>query len=715
MVSGLYNAEHVVRAPLFGALALNNGVRWLRASDGRISQFQQKMDLRRAVLTTSYRWDADGRPVDVELELLVPRPGPGDAPAPEACVLRARITPQYKGELWAACPYGVPADAPYGRTATTGVAASQCHEWLVADGRHRVHVAQRLLPSPAFVAGPVAAAPSGSATGANTGNPWSRAEKPVEGAPQKPQRALPAILGRWDAEPGRRLELQRWDALRVVGAKGPGADTLMPGLARRVAAGYDATLAAHARAWGRLWQSDILVDGSPREQQVLHAFLFYLYASAREGSTHSIPPLGLSGTFWGGHIFWDADRWMLPVLMLLHPELADTIVAYRQRTLPGAIANARAEKLPGADYATESAETGREIAPAEFPMEDHNTADVAVAQWEHFLATGAGLPALRSRYWPVLRATADFWASRATWNAQAKRFEVRNLVSPDETAGVVSNDVYTNAMARRNLRVALRAAQLLGQQAPPLWRKVADGLWLPFDAATQRYAEHEGFRPGRRKLKQADAQLLAFPMRLPMDPRARAQLLDFYAPLTSEKGPAMTASIHSVIAADLGRRDEAFRYYQESYKDFLRPPFHLFSEKRPTDNTNFLTGQAGTLMSVLYGFAGVHLEGIEEGTPRLSVRPLLPPGWNGLTVKGLHFRGKVQRLKVAADGSYTLTAEGSATPARADGVPAGEGARAWQPGPPGPVGPRSLPRVANYGKGCTCALAAQPVRPAPAS
>src|SRR5690606_25193418 len=119
------------------------------------------------------------------------------------------------------------------------------------------------------------------------------------------------------------------------------------------------------------------VEGNPRDQQILRAFLFYLYASVREDLTNSLPPLGLSGTFWGGHIFWDADRWMFPVLVLLRPELARSIVEYRQATLPGAIWNAAQRGLAGADFATESAVTGREIAPAEFPFEDHNSADVA--------------------------------------------------------------------------------------------------------------------------------------------------------------------------------------------------------------------------------------------------------------------------------------------------------------------------------------------------
>ena len=88
--------------------------------------------------------------------------------------------------------------------------------------------------------------------------------------------------------------------------------------------------------------------------------MFYILESVREGSEWSIPPMGLSNDAFSGHIFWDADTWMFPALILQHPELARAIVDYRYNTLLGATANAKADGFAGAEYAWESGYTGRE-------------------------------------------------------------------------------------------------------------------------------------------------------------------------------------------------------------------------------------------------------------------------------------------------------------------------------------------------------------------
>src|SRR5581483_4774507 len=134
-------------------------------------------------------------------------------------------------------------------------------------------------------------------------------------------------------------------------------------------------------------------------QRVVHALLFYLLASVREGSAESIPPMGLSSAGYYGHIFWDADTWMFPALVALHPELARSVVAFRVRSLGAARRNARANGYRGAMYPWESDERGREATPRfawqNARWENHVTADVAPARWQYASppATRHGLPA----------------------------------------------------------------------------------------------------------------------------------------------------------------------------------------------------------------------------------------------------------------------------------------------------------------------------------
>jgi trehalose/maltose hydrolase-like predicted phosphorylase len=112
------------------------------------------------------------------------------------------------------------------------------------------------------------------------------------------------------------------------------------------------------------------------------------------------------------------------------------------------------------------AETGR--------LEQHITADVALAQWQYFLATG-NRGWLRTRGWPVIRGAADFWASRAEPGPDG-RFHISNVEGPDEQNWPGDDSVYVNATAASTLRIAARVAQIVGQPASPRWAEVAARL-----------------------------------------------------------------------------------------------------------------------------------------------------------------------------------------------------------------------------------------------
>ena len=42
--------------------------------------------------------------------------------------------------------------------------------------------------------------------------------------------------------------------------------------------------------------------------------------------------MGLSSNIYGGHIFWDAEVWMMPALIVQHPDYAKSIIDYRFKT-----------------------------------------------------------------------------------------------------------------------------------------------------------------------------------------------------------------------------------------------------------------------------------------------------------------------------------------------------------------------------------------------
>ena len=301
--------------------------------------------------------------------------------------------------------------------------------------------------------------------------------------------------------------------------------------------------------------------------------------------------MGLSSNVYGGHIFWDADVWMLPALIVQHPDYAKPIVDYRFKLLAQAKKNAKAHGYAGAEYPWESADTGKEEAPGDFAKERHITADVAFAAWQWYLWTGDNAY-LKREGWPLLQATAQYWASRVTKGADGK-YHIKGVLSPDETAGVVDDDAYTNAVVRYNLQAATRAAALVGQSPDPRWRIIADALFLPYDTARAIPAENSTPMTDRFSAKQADTLLLLHPLHVPYDAATQKRMLDFYAAHTMKTGPAMTSSIHAVVAARLGLAQQSLDEFHDSYRPFERAPWDAFSEKRTTNNVYFLTGMAG--------------------------------------------------------------------------------------------------------------------------
>jgi len=419
-----------------------------------------------------------------------------------------------------------------------------------------------------------------------------------------------------------------------------------------------------ATDWPHLWQtSDIVISGDPEAQQVTHANLFYLLSSTYPGSDHSIPPMGLSSNIYGGHIFWDAEVWMMPALIVQHPDYARSIIDYRFKTLGQAKNNARAHGFPGAEYPWESADTGAEMAPAEFAQERHITADVGWAAWQYYLWTGDQAYLVKEG-WPVLSATAAYWAARVSKTADGK-YHVNKVLSPDETAGVVDDDAYTNAVVRANLRAASSAANLLRQPVDSRWKTIADGLFFSYDTARKIPAENATPMTDRFAAKQADTLLLVHPLGVAYDAATQGRMLDFYAAHTIKNGPAMTASMEAIVAAGLGRGPQSLDLFRDSYRPFERGPWDAFAEKRTSNRVYFCTGMGGCLQSVLYGFAGLRVveaggraSGTKiagDGVASLYADPHLPPGWGGLTVRGVRFRGKAFDVAVTPGNKVTVT------------------------------------------------------------
>ena len=404
--------------------------------------------------------------------------------------------------------------------------------------------------------------------------------------------------------------------------------------------GRDRLIRFHNQAWDSLWKSDIVIEGDEQSQQDVRSMLYHLYSFSREGTAFSLSPMGLSGLGYNGHVFWDTELWMFPSILVLHPEIAKSFIEYRYQRLEPARKNAFAHGYKGAMFPWESAETGVEETPVwalSGPFEHHITADIALAAWNYYCVT-QDKKWLEEKGYPILAATADFWTSRVERNGPGK-YDIKNVVAADEWAENVDNNAFTNAAAKANLQFATEAARLVGSTPDPDWMQVAANIPIlkMDDGVTREHATYKG-----EGIKQADVNLLAYPLKEISDPKLIRKDLEYYSTRVPNEGtPAMTQAIFALLYSRLGEGEKAFHFFQDGYMPNLNPPFRVIAETKGGTNPYFATGAGGLIQSVLMGFGGLEI------TPKgiTQIKSALPKNWKSLTITGVGVQKKTFVVK----------------------------------------------------------------------
>lgn len=399
--------------------------------------------------------------------------------------------------------------------------------------------------------------------------------------------------------------------------------------------GRDRLIRFHNKAWDDIWKADIIIDGDAQAQQDIHSMLYHLTSFTRPGTSYSLSPMGLSGLGYNGHVFWDTDIWMFPALLVLHPDMAKSLIEYRFARLEAAKRNAFSHGYKGAMYPWESADTGVEETPVwalSGPFEHHISADVALAAWNYYSVT-KDKTWLKEKGWPILSETADFWTSRVERNG-TNQFDIKNVVAADEWAENVNNNAFTNAAAKLNLKNANAAAAVLGLPQNKEWELVEKNIpVLKFpDGVTKEHETYKG-----EGIKQADVNLLAYPLKSITDKNQIEKDLAYYETRIPDEGtPAMTHAIFALLYSRTGNAAQAYKYFKESYEPNLNPPFRVIAETKGGTNPYFATGAGGVLQSVLMGFGGLDIT--SKGIVQLP--SVLPKGWKSVKITGVGLEGK---------------------------------------------------------------------------
>lgn len=463
-----------------------------------------------------------------------------------------------------------------------------------------------------------------------------------------------------DVKEGRRYVFTKFVAASRGGWGGDGkADAALAARAR--ATGFGGLLARSAAAWHRLWKADVLVKGDPAAQRALHSDLYYLIASTTPDTTWSVGACSLTPNY-SGHVFWDADSWDFPVLLLLHPRRARSIVMFRDRTMAPARARAAHYGWKGLMYPWESdPQTGVDVTPYsayDVYREIHVDADIAISQWQYYLATGN--KAWLKRYgWPVIRGLAAFWVSRVTYEKADGKYHILHVTSPDEAYSDVNDDSFTNAAARKALQIATRAAAVVGVKPDPQWTEIAAKMDIPFNREANRHYDFDPSTPHDKITWMGSSLIfLMYPdLDLAMSPEVRRNDFNFQLRALKTHGDnpnEMMMVMLTVGAAELGDPATVAYWIDRNLTGFLKPPFNVRTETVTNNAGYLLSSSGGFVQSFLYGLSGLR---INDNGLDAEYAPILPTGWTSVTLKDISFRGKQYDVSIrrGADGTARLT------------------------------------------------------------
>mgnify|MGYP005811360105 CR=1 FL=1 len=631
---------------------------------GEVLAQEGSLDLSNGVLSRTIRWTSPGgKRAKISFERFA------SMYDEHLALLRCRIVPEFEGTVEIRTALNARVDNQgFTHWDVLGQGASDEGVFLRSQTRHsRIELAQamRVIPS--------------------SGQPEQVAFWDAEGCP--------TLNLRFRTAPGAPVEVEKHVAMVTSMEATAPLESAREHLA--ASKSWLESLEKSRQVWASLWGAcDVEIEGDDTAQRAARFNIFQMLIAAPRGDADaSIPARTLSGFGYRGHIFWDTDIFMLPMFTFTFPEVARNLLDYRWRRLPAAERFAKEGGYAGARFAWESADSGEEVTPPWIPdagdprhliriwtgdLELHVSSDVAYAAYQYWKASGDERW-MRERGVRLLLETAQFWASRVTWNEERGIYELRDVIGPDENHDHVDNNAYTNAMAGWNLRAGLealawleakdaqaahdlRTALGIGDEETRRWVDISQKLAIfrqpsglieqfegyfglqdldmaelePRNTSVQALLGIEG-AAGTQVIKQPDVLMLMALLPDEFDQDTLRVNYDYYTPRTDLAfGSSLGPAIQAILACRLNKPEEA-------YADFMEAALADLEDLRGNAADGIHGASAGACWQVLaFGFGGLTLQ-----NDQWEVHPCLPEGWKRLAFS-FSFRGQRYSVEIKA-------------------------------------------------------------------
>jgi trehalose/maltose hydrolase-like predicted phosphorylase len=273
----------------------------------------------------------------------------------------------------------------------------------------------------------------------------------------------------------------------------------------------------HTRIYKNLWyRFDIEISNGDKIQQLIRLHIFHVIQTV---SFHSIeldagvPARGLHGEAYRGHIFWD-EVFIFPFLYFRFPETTRSFIMYRFNRLYEARRAAAKINYYGAMFPWQSGSNGREESqvlhlnpksgrwiPDDTHLQRHINSAIAYNVWNYFLVTD-DRQFLSFYGAEIFLSIALFWGSKCKYSKEKGRYEILNVVGPDEyhtsypdsEEPGLNNNAYTNIMAawviqkaveileliEKSRRNELLASLNINEDDLHNWKEISQKIFIPF-------------------------------------------------------------------------------------------------------------------------------------------------------------------------------------------------------------------------------------------
>ena len=465
--------------------------------------------------------------------------------------------------------------------------------------------------------------------------------------------------------------------------------------------GVDALFQAQREWLTSFWErSDVRIAGHDDLQQATRWCLFQLAQAASRADGSGVPAKGLTGSGYSGHYFWDTEIYVLPFLTYTSPQWAKNALRARVLMLPAARRRAAQLNEAGALFPWRTI-NGEEASAyyAAGTAQFHINADISYALGKYVRATGDE-DFLRREAADIAVETARLWATLGFWRGTngSSTFHIHGVTGPDEYTTVVNDNLFTNVMARYNLRFAARVVDEMAEQDPAAyaalvdrtgldagerdaWVRAAEAIHIPYSDGLGIHPQDafflerevwdlEGTPADKRPLllhyhplviyrfqvlKQADVVLALFLQGNHFTAEDKLADFDYYDPLTTGDS-TLSAVVQSIMAAEVGYQDLAQNYFEQALYVDLGDLHH-----NAADGVH-VASAGGVWTALVSGFGGMR-----DHDGLLSFDPRLPADWPELSFP-LQWRGSDLLVTVTRDALRVEVRSGDAVEFSVRGV-----------------------------------------------